>query len=132
MGLSNAQQLTVLLYSLLFGVGLGAAYDVLRVFRVFVSCHPVAVLFQDLFYFVLAAVASFIFVFEVNDGTVRLFILAAFFAGGMAERISLGQIALRVSRRIQAAISRRKMLRNGTHTTHKRRKRHRKQGKIIA
>ena len=102
MGLSNAQQLTVLLYSLLFGVGLGAAYDVLRVFRVFVSCHPVAVLFQDLFYFVLAAVASFIFVFEVNDGTVRLFILAEFFVGGVAFRGTLGQGTVALSRRAKA------------------------------
>lgn len=132
MVLSNAQQTAVLFWSLLFGAGLGVVYDLLRVFRVFVPGSAVTVLFQDLFYFLTTAVASFLFIFEVNDGTVRLFILAAFFAGGMAERISLGQIALRVSRRIQAAISRRKMLRNGTHTTHKRRKRHRKQGKIIA
>jgi len=132
MVLSNAQQTAVLLWSLLFGAGLGVAYDSLRVFRVFVPGSAVTVLFQDLFYFLTSAVASFLFIFEVNDGTVRLFILAAFFAGGMAERISLGQIALRAARRIQTAVSRRKKLREGTHTTHKRRKRHRKQGKIIA
>ena len=119
MGLSNAQQLTVLLYSLLFGVGLGAAYDVLRIFRVFVSCHPVAVLFQDLFYFVLAAVASFLFVFEVNDGTVRLFILAAFFVGGLAFRGTLGQGTVALSRRAKAffrgRIDRRTHKRNALH-----------------
>ena len=106
MVLSNAQQLSVLLWSLLFGVCLGAVYDLLRAFRVFVQSPAIAVLFQDLFYFLTAALASFLFIFEVNDGTVRVFILLAFFAGGMAERCTLGQLFLRVCHRIKNFFSR--------------------------
>ena len=97
--LSNSQQLSVLLWSLLFGVGLGAAYDLLRMFRCFVRCPAVAVLFQDLFYFLAAAVASFVFIFEVNDGTVRVFILLAFLFGGLAFRFTVGQLLLRLCAR---------------------------------
>ncbi len=108
MALSNAQQLSVLLWSLLFGVCLGAVYDVFRAFRVFVKCPAVAVLFQDLFYFLTAALASFLFIFEVNDGTVRLFILLAFLIGGLAERCTVGQIVLRLCHRIKSTFLRRK------------------------
>lgn len=103
MVLSNAQQLSVLLWSLLFGVCLGAVYDLLRAFRVFVRCSAVTVLFQDLFYFLTAALASFLFIFEVNDGTVRLFILFAFLVGGCAERCTAGVLFLRLCRRIKNA-----------------------------
>jgi hypothetical protein len=82
----------VFLWSLLFGLGLGAFFDVFRVFRLFVRCSAVTVLFQDLFCFLTAALASFLFVFEVNDGTVRLFILGAFLVGSVAFRISVGQL----------------------------------------
>lgn len=107
MVLSNAQQISVLLWSLLFGGCLGAAYDLLRAFRVFVRCPSVAVAVQDLVYFLIAAVASFLFIFEVNDGTVRLFILLSFFVGGLAERFTVGQLFLRLCRRIQSFFSRR-------------------------
>ncbi len=118
MVLSNAQQLSVLLWSLLFGACLGAVYDVLRAFRVFVKCPAVAVLFQDLFYFLTAALASFLFIFEVNDGTVRLFILLAFLAGGLTERSTVGLIVLRLCYRIQNFFLRR--------SKRERRKRHQK------
>ena len=135
MVLSNAQQLSVLLWSLLFGVCLGAVYDLLRAFRVFVKSPAVAVLFQDLFYFLTAALASFLFIFEVNDGTVRVFILLAFFAGGMAERCTLGQLFLRGCSRAKTFFSRRKEeCRRCQHTKHKKSqyKRLSKAGKTVA
>ena len=101
MVLSNAQQFTVLLWSLLFGMCLGVAYDCLRAFRIFVSCSAVSILFQDLLYFFTAAVASFLFIFEVNDGTVRLFILSAFLAGGLAERFTVGVCTVGICHRIK-------------------------------
>lgn len=94
MDLSNGQQATVLVLSLLFGAGLGAFYDVFRIFRFFVRCSAVTVFFQDLICSLIAAVASFLFIFEVNDGTVRLFILVAFFLGGVGFRLTLGQLLL--------------------------------------
>lgn len=135
MVLSNAQQLSVLLWSLLFGVCLGAVYDLLRAFRVFVKSPAVAVLFQDLFYFLTAALASFLFIFEVNDGTVRVFILLALFAGGMAERCTIGQIFLRVCHRIKTFFSRRKEEhRRNQHTKRKTSQHNRspKAGKTVA
>lgn len=99
MVLSNTQQTQVLLFSLLFGLGLGAWFDVFRVFRCFVRCSAVTVLFQDLICFFVAAVASFLFIFEVNDGTVRLFILVAFSMGALVFRCTAGQLLLWFCRR---------------------------------
>ncbi|MBO5247965.1 MAG: spore cortex biosynthesis protein YabQ [Clostridia bacterium] len=135
MVLSNVQQLSVLLWSLLFGVCLGAVYDLLRAFRVFVKCPAIAVLFQDLFYFLAAAIASFLFIFEVNDGTVRLFILIAFLAGGLAERCTAGLLLIRICHRIRNYFLRRpKKERRKRHTKHKMKQRHSspKAGKTIA
>lgn len=102
--LSNLQQAHVMLWSLLFGAGLGAGYDLFRCLRVFVRCSAVSVLFQDLFYFFTAAVASFLFIFEVNDGTVRLFILFAFLIGGVLFRITSGTVLLWICKRIRSAL----------------------------
>lgn len=106
MVLSNAQQTGVLLWSLVFGAGLGAWFDVFRIFRCFVRCSAVTVLFQDLICFLTAALASFLFVFEVNDGTVRLFILAAFFLGGLAFRGTVGWLLLRLCARAKKSFRR--------------------------
>ena len=111
MVLSNVQQSTVLLLSLLFGVGLGAYYDLFRIFRLFVPCSAVAIFFQDFAYFISAAVASFLFIFEVNDGTVRLFILAAFFFGGVAFRLTVGRCFLRICSGAKKYFSERKFRR---------------------
>ena len=132
MVLSNLQQLTVLLQSLLFGVCLGAVFDLLRAFRVFVPCTPVAVLFQDLFYFLTAALASFLFIFEVNDGTVRLFILLAFFAGGCAERCTVGFLLIRLCRRIKNAFLCRPKKERHKHTRRKKRNSFEKAGINLA
>ena len=129
MVLSNAQQLSVLLWSLLFGACLGVAYDVLRAFRVFVKCSAVPILFQDLFYFLTAAVASFLFIFEVNDGTVRLFILSAFLLGGLAERFTVGVGILLLCRKVKKNFSAARKKRDGTDTQqHKTYNTQRKQG----
>lgn len=117
MVLSNLQQSAVFLWSLLFGAGLGLFYDLFRWFRLFVRCSTVSVFFQDLAYFLTAAVASFLFIFEVNDGTVRLFILAAFLAGGVSFRLTVGQLLFRVCLRIKKYFSGRK--RPKTHKKHK-------------
>ena len=115
MVLSNSQQTAVFLWSLLFGVGLGAFFDVFRVFRLFVRCPAVTVLFQDLFCFLAAAVASFLFIFEVNDGTVRLFILAAFLLGGLAFRVTVGSLLTLLCGRIKTFFRQRRALH--THNT---------------
>jgi spore cortex biosynthesis protein YabQ len=110
MVLSNSQQAAVFLWSLLFGVGLGAYFDVFRVFRLFVRCSAVTVLFQDLFCFLTAALASFLFIFEVNDGTVRLFILGAFLVGAVAFRISVGQLLTHLCKKIKIFFRQRRPL----------------------
>lgn len=120
MVLSNAQQFSVLVWSLLFGGCLGVAYDFLRAFRIFVFCSAVPLFFQDLFYFSIASVSSFLFIFEVNDGTVRLFILLAFLAGGVAERFTVGVGIVGICRFLKAKmLARPKRERHVKNKTHK-------------
>lgn len=118
MVLSNSQQLAVLLWSLLFGAFLGAVYDLFRGFRVFVRCSAVFVLLQDLLYFVAAAVASFLFIFEVNDGTVRIFILFAFLVGGLLFRFTAGALFLKLCLWAKKRFLRRGLLRRSGDITH--------------
>ena len=125
MVLSNSQQATVLLLSLLFGMGLGAFFDVFRMVRLFVRCSAVTVFFQDLFCFLTSALASFLFVFEVNDGTVRLFILAAFLMGGLAFRLTVGQLLLRLCARTKNFFLLRKHRNTHKHQNRKKKKKQR-------
>lgn len=122
MMISNPQQIQVLLFSLLFGLGLGLFYDCFRVLRLFVRCGSVSVFFQDMIYFLISAVASFVFIFEVNDGTVRLFILLAFFVGGVIWRCTLGRLTLRLLGRVQKSFSGRKQARSTQQKKHSHKK----------
>ena len=119
MVLSNWEQAAVLLWSLLFGGCLGAAYDLLRCVRCVVVCSSVSVFFQDLFYFLFAAIASFLFIFEVNDGTVRLFILFAFLLGGLVDRCTFGLLTVSLCKGIKKRCCAAKLRRNGAQADEK-------------
>ena len=71
--ISVAQQTIAFLTACLFGVALGAIYDVFRIFRIAIPCGKIAVFIQDIIFFVLSATLSFLFMLYTNTGEIRFF-----------------------------------------------------------
>lgn len=96
---SNWQQLIIFLYGLIVGMGFGFVFDVLRAFRVFFY-GKISVFLQDFFYFLFCALVSFVYLFILNRGQVRLFALMALTIGALGYYLTAGKFLFPFIRRL--------------------------------
>ena len=82
MGFTNAEQLRLLLQSVLLGVGVGLLYDALRALRRHFACGRAATAVYDAVFWLVVAAALFEFGIVFAIGQNRFFALAGV-AGGM-------------------------------------------------
>jgi spore cortex biosynthesis protein YabQ len=73
LGISVSQQTIAFLTACIFGMALGAIYDVFRIFRIAITCGKIVVFIQDIIFFVLSATLSFLLMLYTNTGEIRLF-----------------------------------------------------------
>lgn len=106
MEISSTGQTFVFLMAICFGAALGVVYDVFRVFRVAVPCNRAAVFAQDVFFWLLCAVSSFIFLLYVNTGVVRAFVLLGELVGATLYYVTLGAMVMRSAKLIVGALRR--------------------------
>lgn len=85
-------QLFGFVVSIAGGVILGACYDVLRIWRVFLHTPRRAMFFQDFFYMVFAAFFTFLLALAVSSGEIRLYILAGEIIGWFVYYYTVGQV----------------------------------------
>ena len=67
--------------STVLGFILMASYDFLRLFRFFVPHGRLWTGIEDFFYWIYAGTATFMLLYELNDGGVRMYAVAGVFAG---------------------------------------------------
>ena len=67
--MTNGQQLNELFLSCGMGFLLGAFYDVFRLIRLIMKPGAKAIFFQDLAYFLISAIVTFLFALAVMDGS---------------------------------------------------------------
>ncbi|MBE6612113.1 MAG: hypothetical protein E7632_06440 [Ruminococcaceae bacterium] len=105
-GYDFAAQWTLAAYALLIGAALGAVFDVLRISRVFLGISrtegflkkasdaviTVAAFFEDIAFFVTAALTVVLFVFQTNYGTSRGFILVGVILGFFLYLNTVGRL----------------------------------------
>ena len=89
------QEADFLLVSLLWGVGLTAVYDCLRIIRVAVRHASFAIAAEDFLYWVFAAFSLFILLFSMNDGNLRWYALAGAGAGMWLYHITLSRFLVK-------------------------------------
>lgn len=104
MGVHLADQTLVFLRACLLGAALGALYDVFRILRIAIPASRGIIAAQDLLFFVLAAIATFLFLLTSIDGSVRVFLMVGEALGWVLYYFTLGQLVMRVSKTIIAAI----------------------------
>lgn len=89
-----SSQIQVFLYSVGFGFILGFFYDLFRIIRVALIRTNKAVTAQDILYFLLSAVITFMYLLVINNGKMRFNILLALFFGFTAYYFTLGRFVL--------------------------------------
>lgn len=91
MSFSLADQTIYFLYSLLYGVLLSALYDIVRVLRFCGINKSWHIVVEDIVYFLVCAVLTFLFALPYNFGGVRYFVLIGESLGFVTYRFTLGE-----------------------------------------
>ncbi|MBQ2605172.1 MAG: spore cortex biosynthesis protein YabQ, partial [Clostridia bacterium] len=93
MHLSVFEQSEIFYYSFVFGIGLGAFYDVFRLIRSLGLNSKKAVFIEDITFMVLCSVACSLFAQVTVNGHLRLFTIFAHTAGFVSYRFSVGLLS---------------------------------------
>lgn len=93
---TNAEQLRLLLQSLLLGVGIGLLYDVLRALRWHFACGKAATAVYDTLFWLVTAAAFFEFGIVFAAGQDRWFVIGGAVGGMMLYFMSLSGAVLAV------------------------------------
>lgn len=94
MGLTNGGQLTGLFLSCGLGFLLGLYYDGFRVARLVMRSSKRVIFFQDLFFFVSAAILTFFFALTVTGGELRFYLFLGPGIGFTAYYFTIGRVVM--------------------------------------
>lgn len=100
MGITIAGQTVVFLKSCLFGLLLGAFYDVFRTIRLVSSKSVAFILICDIVYWALCGFFTFVFILSVNFGQVRGFIIAGILLGAIFYYNTIGSFVIRFMEKV--------------------------------
>lgn len=98
MGITNGGQLNELFLAGGLGFLLGGFYDVFRVIRLMMKPSAKWVFVQDLLFFSVSAVITFLFALAVNGGEMRLYLFLGLIIGFVAYLCTLGRVVVRCAR----------------------------------
>ena len=105
MGFTNFEQVRELFLSCGMGFLLGGYYDVFRILRCVLRPGAVRVFWQDLLFFLTAALMTFLFAIAINDGVLRIYLFAGLVAGFFAYRYTVGRAVVRLITALIALLS---------------------------
>ncbi|MCI8497620.1 MAG: hypothetical protein HFE85_05155 [Clostridiales bacterium] len=106
MGITISGQTMEFLLSAALGFGLGALYDLFRITRVILNPGRIFVFVEDVLYWIICAVVSFLFILTVNRGEIRGFLLFGELMGAVVYYCTLGWLVMKSTRAITAAVRR--------------------------
>lgn len=100
MGVQLSNQTLAFLHACLLGAAMGVFYDVFRILRIAIPTRKGVVFAQDVVFFLLCAVATFLFLLSEIDGVVRVFLFIGELLGAVLYYFTLGQLVMKVSKTI--------------------------------
>lgn len=95
MGISLAGQTIVFIKSFLFGMLLGAFYDVFRTIRLVKNKNLIVIFICDILYWTVCGLLTFIFILYVNYGQIRGYIIIGAFLGAVFYYNTIGAVMIR-------------------------------------
>ena len=90
-------QLIIFGSSCALGVALGFIYDLFRIARMIINPKNIGIFIQDVVYFILSGLITFIFVLCFNSGEARFYILAGEGIGWIIYHITIGDFIYKIS-----------------------------------
>lgn len=100
MGISVTGQSVVFLSACVFGMVLGLVYDIFRIIRVAVPHGGLAVFIEDVLFFLLCAVSTFLFLLYMSAGEIRFFVIIGEILGAALYYFSIGFLVYRSAKAI--------------------------------
>lgn len=95
MGITVAEQTKNFLFSCGFGFLLGILYDFFRILRIAFFRKKISVFIQDIIFWALSAMLTFIFILSLNHGEIRGYILFGELLGFVIYFFSFGPLVVR-------------------------------------
>lgn len=93
-------QFMIFLFSCLLGVALGLLYDAFRFVRMIINPRNIFIFIQDVIYFLVSALITFLFVLVFNKGESRFYILAGEGIGWIIYHLTFGEMIYKCSGKI--------------------------------
>lgn len=84
-------ELQIFIYSCIFGSFLSLVYDLFRILRLFM-CKFWSVFIQDMIYFLISGVGTFLFILYFNFGEIRFYILVGEIIGWLIYYLTFGSL----------------------------------------
>ena len=84
----------VFLFSLLWGIFIYIAYEVLRFIRVITRNNKTVVFVTDLLFMIFSAIVAFMFSLAYNFGQLRIYMIVGFFLSFIVLRLTLGRLSI--------------------------------------
>lgn len=104
MGINIAGQTISFFQACLLGAVLGILYDVFRILRVAFPAGKGAVFVQDIIFWFLCSVVTFLFLLSSVDGVIRMFLIIGEIIGGVLYHMTIGVVVMKISETIIGAI----------------------------
>lgn len=96
MGSMVASQLTIFLFSGILGAALGIIYDIIRVFNAVLKENLARIFVQDVLYFIVSAVVTFMYMLVMNGGEIRVYIVVGEAVGWLIYRATVGKLIYKI------------------------------------
>ena len=96
MYMSFSPSILVFFFSLLLGMGLGALWDIFRIFRLGIPSTKTIIFFQDIIYALLATTITLVFFYIFTSGGFRMFVLIGEFLGFVFYYLTIGRLAFKI------------------------------------
>lgn len=85
-------QFSLFLYSMLFGISCGLLYNIFCVLRIFFGKSKIAVCIQDIIYFIICTAAMFLFIYILNRGELRAYIILTAVLTALLYHLTVGRL----------------------------------------
>ena len=97
---SAVSQLWIFLISVGTGIAFGLVYEVFRLTRLFFRTCTLVVFVEDMIYAFICSAATVLFIFFINGGQVRLYIILSIFFGIVLYCLTIGRLASLLYKRV--------------------------------
>lgn len=108
MSITIQYELRLLAASLLSGVCLMAAYDILRLFRLIVRHGNLWTGIEDVCYWIGSCIVTFSLLFRQNDGVLRWFAIFGVLAGMLAYQVGISRNLFKLLKKCRKYLTMRK------------------------